>query len=161
MRCDKAKNLLRSDYLDGEVGESEKRDIAAHLASCQECRGLERELLDQRALFGTVKRHKVPGRVWDNISDAIAKEHAHQDGGAVRDILGWLRELTHARRPVLVLAGAFTALVIVLISAGAVIRGIRPSGAGNGAESYADYRISDAGDDTSFGLGTNLEDYFL
>lgn len=161
MRCKKIQELLKADYLDGEVNQKELQYIKEHLAECPECSRLEKELQNQRMLFQKAKRPQVPERVWQNIRDAIMTECLNQESGLGRRILERFRESIFAPRPVFALASALTAIILLVIFAGSVIQKRQALSKENAQESIAGYSLNGESQDLLYDLGTNIEEYFL
>ena len=161
MRCKQIQGLLKSDYLDGEAGQREERQIKEHLAHCPDCRGVEKELQAQRMLFQKAEQQPVPERVWQNVRDVIVTERLNQESGANRGIIRQLKESTMVPRPVFVLAGALTVIILVLALSGTFIQKNQSLSKVNIAESIVGYSLNGESGDFSYDLGTNIEEYFL
>lgn len=161
MRCKKIRELLKSDYLDGAISQTEEQLIKEHLANCPQCLRLEKELQTQHMLFQKAKRQQVPGRVWQNVRDTIITERLNHDSKASRGILERLRELLWGQRPVFALAGAFTVIIFVVIFAGIHIQKKQSVSKESNIEMVADYSINGGNEDLLYDLGTNVEEYFL
>jgi predicted anti-sigma-YlaC factor YlaD len=155
------RELLRSDYLDGEISRNEQQYIEEHLAQCLECRRLEKELQAQRMLFQKAKRQRAPERVWQSIRDVIIEERINQESSVNRGVLRRLRDLILTPKPLFVLASAVTAIIFVAIFTGTIIQKTQSFNKENGGESFADYRLNGESEDLLYGLGTNIEEYFL
>ena len=161
MRCKKIQELLKSDYLDGEVNQREERQISEHLAKCQECQRLEKELQGQRMVFEKAKRQQVPEGVWQNIRDTIVTEQLNEESRVSRGILERLRAFLFPPRPVFAIAGALAAIIFAVIVAGAIIQKKQSFSKENSAESIAGYNLNGESTDLLYTLGTNIEEYFL
>jgi len=161
MRCRKIQELLKTDYLDGQVNPRQGQDIKEHLAKCRQCRRLEGELLAQRMLFQGAKRKQVPERVWQNIRDTIITERLTQEHSLSGNILQRLRESILAPRPVFALAGALTVAIFVLVLSGVFIQNRRSLSKVNVGESIVGYSLNGESGDFVYDLGTEIEEYFL
>jgi predicted anti-sigma-YlaC factor YlaD len=161
MRCKNIRELLKSDYLDGAISQTEEQLIKEHLANCPQCLRLEKELQTQHMLFQKAKPQQVPGRVWQNVRDTIVAGYLNQESSVSRGILKRLRESIWAPRPVFALASALTVIIFVVIFAGILIQKRQSFSIENGGESVADYRLNGESEDLLYGLGTNVEEYFL
>jgi len=161
MQCRKTQELLKADYLDGEINQREEKQIKEHLAKCPECRRLEKELQVQHMLFQKTKQPQVPERVWQNIRDAIVTERLNKESSVSSSILQRLRESILAPRPVFAIAGVLTAIIFVVIFAGAIIQKKQSFSKENSGESVVGYNLNDENEDLLYTLGTNIEEYFL
>jgi len=161
MQCRKTQELLKADYLDGEINQREEKQIKEHLARCSECRRIEKELQVQHMLFQKTKQPQVPERVWQNIRDAIVTERLNKESSVSSSILQRLRESILAPRPVFAIAGALTAIIFVVIFAGAIIQKKQSFSKENSGESVVGYNLNDENEDLLYTLGTNIEEYFL
>lgn len=75
MRCEKARDLLMTDYLDGEAVEKVCREIETHLAQCAQCRQFAGELKQAAsAPFKQAGQINPPDRVWMKIKAQIQNE---------------------------------------------------------------------------------------
>lgn len=161
MQCRKIQELLKADYLDNEISPDVQHDIDEHLKQCAQCRKLEKELQAQRLLFKNAKQEKVPERLWQNIRDSIMSEQPNQERSLSHGFLRRLRELALAPRPAYALVSAFTAVIFVLVFAGAVIQKRQNFSKQSGAEAITEYSVNGESDNLLYGLGTNIEEYFL
>lgn len=161
MQCKKIQELLKTDYLDGEVNPQEERYIKEHLAQCPECSRLEKELQDQRVLFQGVKRKQVPEHIWHNIRDAIVTERLNQQESLSCGIIERLRDLIFARRPVFVLATSLSVIILLAAIASTFIQNRLSLSKENAAESIAGYSLNGENGYLLYDLGTSIEEYFL
>ncbi len=148
MGCKNIQELLKSDYLDGELGPTQEQVVREHLLKCPTCRQLESRLKAQRELIMSAKKDAPPERVWQNIRRAITAERAGEEK--------WL----FMPRPVFALATALTAIICVIVLAGAIIR-IQPFYAGNGEDILSVYTLNGETSESPSNLGTDIEEYFL
>jgi predicted anti-sigma-YlaC factor YlaD len=161
MRCDRIRELLKSDYLDGQAAEKEKQDVLEHLKQCAQCRQLEKDLLAAAAVLRGAEEQEVPDRLWQNIREAIITESVNAEEAVNKSVWERLRGLIWAPRPVFALASALTAVIFIAIFAGLVIQNRLSIERLDSALSVMEYRAN--GDNTQLlnGFGTNVEEYFL
>ena len=76
MLCNKIRELLMSDYLDGELDQKTANDVKEHLLKCSSCSRLSDELKAQHELITNAKKEAPPDRVWQNIRREITAEKA-------------------------------------------------------------------------------------
>ncbi len=80
MKCDQAQDMMASSYMDGEATPVERRDVEAHLASCQACREFQIALQGTRDVLVQASR-AVPGPgVWAAIEAAVEPRAAWWEG---------------------------------------------------------------------------------
>ncbi len=161
MQCRKIREVLKTDYLDGEVNAREQQYINEHLVQCPECRKLEKELQTQRLLFQNVNRQQVPERLWQNIRDAIITEGLNQENSVNHGILLRLRESIRPPRSVFALASALMVIIFVVVFAGALIQKRQSLSRENDGEIITDYNLNIETGDLLYDLGTGIEEYFL
>lgn len=156
MKCRKIQEILKSDYLDGELSSRDQEAIKAHLAQCAQCRKVEEGLQSQRSLFQGAVRQPVPERVWQNIRESIVAERLAKER---RSVLGMMGDYIFAPRPALVLASGLTMLIFVMFFAGSVIQRKQAS---NGTNNQERTEITNSVSDIlMYDLGTDVEKYFL
>ena len=162
MRCRKIQELLKTDYLDGEVSQKQEQEIKEHLARCPKCRQLEEELQSQRRLFQKAKQQKVPERVWHNIRDAIITEGLNEEESLSAGVFERLRKYLFAPKPAFVLATNLAVAIFFAFLAGVFIQKKQSLSKENIPETdIAVYSLSSASDVSLYELGTDIEEYFL
>ena len=159
MGCKDIQELLQADYLDGELGSVEEKAVREHLLKCPACRRLEGQLKVQRELLQSAKKESPPERVWQNIRRAITTETASRESG-IRSLLERLRELLLTPHPVFAVATALTAIICIVVLAGAIIRN-QPFYAGNGEDILSVYALNGETSESLSNFETTLEEYFL
>lgn len=106
MRCDRARELILTDFLDGELKPDTKRELAEHLDLCSECRSFEKSARERAVSpFRRSGMKAPPGSTWEYIKESIAEEER-------------LRRYRKAPIPVY----AATVIVSLLLVAAAVTR---------------------------------------
>ena len=159
MKCKDIRELLKSDYMDRESGLREGQAVKEHLAHCQECRNLEKELESGRVIFKQARRLQPPERVWENIREAIISERLRQEERVSTGIFERLTGLLFGRRPVFALAGVLTAIICAAIVTGGITGNRRILIQQSNKEFLAAYSIENG--DSAGGMGTSIEEYFL
>ena len=159
MGCKNIQELLKSDYLDGELGPARKQAVREHLLKCPACRQLEGRLKAQRELIMSAKKSSPPERVWQNIRRAITTERVGEES-KIRSVLERLRERLLMPRPVFAVATALTAIICVVVLAGAIIR-TQLFYASNGEDIISVYTLNGETSELPSNLGTDIEEYFL
>ena len=70
--CEKMRDLILTDYLDGELDELVRQNVERHLRDCTNCRGLAEDVKKKLVLPLTQTIDKeVPERVWLSIKEKI------------------------------------------------------------------------------------------
>jgi len=93
MKCKRVKDLM-SEYIDGEINESQRKDITIHLKSCASCKKIETSL--RQTIIAPLKgaeKASVPEDIWHGLRSAIT-------AGEEKNFV-WVRPLG-IPRPVLV-----------------------------------------------------------
>jgi len=73
MNCSQVKKII-AEYLDGELNETLRSDVKAHLQTCQNCKKAEQALLSIVSPLKQAKRQQVPESVWLNIKESIKEK---------------------------------------------------------------------------------------
>ncbi len=148
MQCWKARRWL-SPYLDGELDESRKTDLEAHLARCGNCRAELARLRGQWAGLAHAKpAPQVPPDLWNQVSRALDEWER----------LPWYRR----REAHLLRAACVSVCVAVGFACGALLSW---GGAATNDVSPADavperMVVAEAFDVRSFGFGEEMEGLF-
>lgn len=72
--CKRFKDLILTDYMDGEIVNSTKDLIDAHLLVCSDCRRLTEEIRNLTVPLREAKREAAPAYLWSSIKERIEKE---------------------------------------------------------------------------------------
>ncbi len=165
MHCKKAKGLILTDYLDGQMGAEEKGRIEEHLAHCPECNRLSMTARKVGGeLFAGIEKTGVPEYLWRRVRETILAEDRE-----IRDhapgFFGKLRALLYIPKPALAVA----AVIILFIAIGTmttlkVNNRFSLTSDMPGQAEYFDYLTTDAADspmDGGGGFGTPIEKYFM
>ena len=84
MDCRSIKELIATDYLDGQLHESVSRQVRAHIDACPECRAYE-DAVRRTSVepFKNVPSVTPPDFIWARIKDALQTERRQQRLGIV------------------------------------------------------------------------------
>lgn len=78
--CNKFRDLILTDYLDGELDKEPRERLEAHLSVCPACQAFAREAKERLEVpFKKIKPEKVPEQVWRNIRGQIEAESSPRD----------------------------------------------------------------------------------
>lgn len=146
MRCDKIRDLLMTDHIDGELKGAMLKAVEDHVNACSSCRKVWDAVKAQRASFGSAKNAEVPPVIWKNIQAAIVEEGLKESAFAVV-----------RRRFSIAIAGAAVTIMLFAAIFGGILFLNRPSA--NGYDLYSDYSVN--GELLQYDLGSSIEQYFL
>lgn len=112
MNCKKAKDLILTDYIDGELDQRAKDEIDAHLSACRECFVFAESLKkDVAAPIRHAARQNVPEDLWRLVKSRIEEER--HPAKEPRPVFEFITSLFVVRRPALGLAGVVVLFLIV------------------------------------------------
>ena len=149
MNCKETQELLKSDYLDGELNSVQEKAVTEHLSKCPACREIEGRLKVHYEILQSAKKDSPPEYVWQNIRRAITTE------GTTREY-----RVHFMPRPVFALATVVTAIICVVVLTSAIMRN-QYFYTGNGDDTLAVYTLNGETSDSVNDLGTAIEEYFL
>ena len=113
-KCDYFKDLILTDYIDGELDKNLAGELESHLLDCGDCRAFLKEVktlpLPCSANVRLALRQPVPAELWDAIKQNI--EHENQKTSPVADFVDQLKGLIVFPR----LVPVFASLVIMLLA---------------------------------------------
>jgi len=111
MKCKRVQDMIKTDYIDGELDALLKSRIDEHLRICPECRRLEETL--REGTIDPLKKAELmqPSEaVWDNIRAAIEEERTRTFPAIS---ISALRDLFIFRKPKLAIVTAFLLAVVI------------------------------------------------
>ena len=161
MNCKNARDIILTDYIDGDLKVRALGGVEEHLKACPACRGFAEDAKKSSALFKNPIRKDPPPEIWSNIRTEISRK-AYRPG-FIQEALEKMRYILPNFRPAVV---AISAAVVLLVAAAAV----RFVSIGNYAETIqarddiiAMVSINGNADESESGydLGTPAEVYFL
>ena len=116
-KCEKFKDLILTDHIDGEVDAAAKEQIDAHLLACPDCLRLAEEVKAILVVpFKQAGREAVPEGIWEGIKDRIGQEEAPWNVRVGEVISGLAGSLTFPR-----LVPAFASLALLVLVASTVL----------------------------------------
>ena len=166
MKCEKVRDLILTDYLDGRMAEDDKRELELHLAGCSRCRELSAATKKVVAgPFSKAERVSPPESVWHDIRDTIKAGERGIARRPAADFLGKLRSFLAFPRPAFAVA---TVAVAILL---AVFIARLPAEKRVVLNDYLDEQVTflvsldtdvtDTYNGDSVDLGTSVEEYLL
>ena len=158
-KCEQFKELILTDYIDGQLDRGAASEVEGHLLDCSECRAFFREVKDSAAVpFQQASRQPVPAELWGQIRQRIEDESRP----AVNPLAGIIDRL----RGLIVfpkIIPVFASLAVMLLAGSVTLNTIQVGQAKD--KDQGEYLVSllspaDAASDNN-DLGTPIEHYFL
>ncbi len=119
-KCDYFKDLILTDYIDGELDKNSAGSVESHLLDCSDCRAFFKEVKDNAALPFQQARHlQVPAGLWGAIKQSI--EHENQARSPLADFIDRLKGLIVFPRMVPV----FASLILMLLAGSVTLHTIQ------------------------------------
>ncbi len=116
MKCEYVKELILTDYLDGQLGKEQKAQIEKHLTICKGCK--EYELLTRTAVvepFNNLKRHNPPEAAWHKIREQIEEELPLQEPtNSFADLIRKVKTFLYIPKPAFVVTTIIVLLLVVI-----------------------------------------------
>ena len=160
MSCKKIQEWILTDYLDGQMGDKQKKVVDQHLAHCSSCKKFHMAVRQTESeLFAKSERLDPPEFLWDRIKETLLDEQQTAESPVGRCWAG-LKNILPVPPPAFAIASAIALILMI----GVVIQ-IRMSGREllQPTEYVADGTAGMAGVShvVQEGFGTSLEEYFL
>ncbi len=163
MNCKKIKEIVATDYIDGQLDIAVRQEIEKHLTQCKGCREFALELEEEsKFLLEGLEQFVPPESVWHNIEDFVTSKRESFD---LRSIPARVFEfLGGFRKPAFALASSLVILIVAL----SILR--QPQGGQEVTAYFEDgaefiFYLSDESENgfgsESGGFGTAIEEYFL
>ena len=110
--CKGFRDLILTDYIDGEADAAIRKRIDEHLLRCPGCRALVKEVQENLIRpFSPDEREPVPEEVWSSIREKIGNETAVSKT-VVKDLIGrWLEFFIWPRLSLVL--GNFVMLILI------------------------------------------------
>lgn len=165
MKCKNIQELILTDYLDGEMGSEQLKQVERHLAACTDCREF-RDAAKQVVAepFKNAGKVNPPESVWHQIEETIEER---KNKRAVAHFFENLKTAFSVKKPVFALS-VVAAILIISVLAIQFLPLRRQSDTKDIVNAYleeqAEYlaHLDDAnGGDFNADFGTGIEDYFL
>lgn len=116
MKCKRVKELILTDYLDGQANEEQKKNIEKHLASCGLCN--EYELAVRETAFDpfiNAERQNPPESAWHKIKEQIEEEQQRQGlTSPFADLIRRINPFVYVPKPALAVATIVIVLFVVI-----------------------------------------------
>lgn len=116
MKCENVKELILTDYLDGQLEKEQKAQIEKHLSICKGCK--EYELLTRTAVvepFNNLERHNPPEATWNKIREQIEEEQPPQEStNSFADLIRRIKTFLYIPKPAFVVTSMVVLLLVVI-----------------------------------------------
>jgi predicted anti-sigma-YlaC factor YlaD len=89
-KCDDIRDLILTDYMDGQMAKDSAAVIESHLADCNHCRAFCKEVKEKAVL--SLQQQETPSELWDKVRQAV--EHKNQAFNPLEGILARISALT-------------------------------------------------------------------
>ncbi len=159
-KCEHFKDLILTDYLDGELDKNLAESLESHLLDCGDCRAFFKDVKNNASLpFQKVSQQPVPAELWSAIKQKI--ENQDQAANPLEVILDKLKGLIVFPR----LVPVFASLVLMFLAGSVTLNTVHIQRAQDKEQGeYLVSLLSTAGSSAQSdnnGLGTPIEHYFL
>ncbi len=165
MNCEAMRELILTDYIDGEMDAKRKIFMEGHLAACPGCKEFSAAAKETAVEpFLDAARVGVPGSVWRRVEEKIASG-SRKKAGLVAGLLERIRYVFYIPNPAVVLATVLTLVLIFGAVTRLAVNRYESLKAGRQAEvEYSAYLAETPAELTvseEAGFGTAIEQYFL
>lgn len=158
MNCQKIKELILTDFSDGQLNEKLQKQVAEHLDSCKACR--EFALAVKKTAIEPLKKAgkiSAPDYLWYRIKDKIIAEEKKP---ASAGLLDNLRAIFHPK-PALVLATVAVVIIIAAILFKFSLNGNKVNIYLNEQIEFVSYLGENGNGSSQIDLGTSIEELLL
>ncbi|MFA4980942.1 MAG: anti-sigma factor [Candidatus Omnitrophota bacterium] len=156
MRCKEIRELIMTDYLDGELKGKTLEEVRLHIEGCAECRAIEIRLKGLGASLKKAVPAEPRGEVWERIRADLTSGKAYRPGIFAEAREG-LRAFLLGPRFVFARTAAVAAVVVIMLVSSMWLRGSTTISGEDAFITYLSNGTADAGQD----FGTSIEEYFL
>ncbi|MFH1868118.1 MAG: zf-HC2 domain-containing protein [Candidatus Omnitrophota bacterium] len=113
MNCERIRELIATDYIDGEAEQTAISKVDEHLKGCEGCRKYKDELLESAIKPFEKAGVEVPSeKVWNSIEAAVESKEQLQNSGSIIDML---HSLLRPRQAAFAFATAAVIMIMVNI----------------------------------------------
>jgi anti-sigma factor RsiW len=116
MKCEHVKELILTDYLDGQLEKEQEALLEKHLTICKDCR--EYELLTRAAVvepFDNLKKQSPPEATWNKIREQIEEELPLQEPtNSFADLIRKIKSFLYIPKPAFVVAPIIVLILVVI-----------------------------------------------
>ena len=163
-RCARYKELILTDYMDGELDRATQEEVEKHLETCVSCRELKESLLKQASEpLRRAEKVNPPEYIWYNIRERIASSEEQAAQGALAALRERLSRVFAIPRPVLAAAAVMVLVIGLMVARFAMYSQYERGYIASGIELFSaslegDNGSADAADES---FGTSIEKYLM
>lgn len=164
MRCVRYRELILTDYMDGELSPEMQEEVEAHIKTCVSCSELKKSLL-KKAVEPLKLAGKVnpPAYIWQNIRERLASSEEPQAQSALSALRERLSKVFVTPRPALAFATATVLVIGLIVASFSMYRAYERSYFAPGIELFStgldeNNGNADSADDS---LGTSIETFLM
>jgi len=164
MKCAKCKELIMTDYADGELDQKLQKEVTAHLETCAGCRGLKEALLKKAVEpLKSALKVKPPEFIWQNIRERIISEEEPDAQSALSVLRERLNRIFAVPKPVMATAAVILIVFVLVVGGLSIYR--QPANDYSAAESeffsteFGEYNGN--ADFSDADLGTSVEVFLM
>jgi len=161
MKCDKIRDLIYTDYIDGQLNEVKTRQVKEHLFICEQCRLFE-ESLRKGAIepFKNLKEIRPPDYVWERIKENIREEAQQQKENVLVYLRNYLKPLFSIPKSVF---AAISVIIFLIALTSSVVFFNSRTQINNYFQEQQEFMnsLENPSVASGAGLGTAIEEYFL
>ncbi|MCX5677699.1 MAG: zf-HC2 domain-containing protein [Candidatus Omnitrophica bacterium] len=124
MKCERARELMLTDHMDGELNAKGQREMREHLRVCTECGNFEKLAREDAARpFALAGKEKPPAYIWEGIKEKIALSEAGARAGIFANVVEVIRQIFSSILRIPKPIAAFAAGAMILIAILAAVSG--------------------------------------
>ncbi|MFA4916090.1 MAG: zf-HC2 domain-containing protein [Syntrophales bacterium] len=91
MRCTEIRDVIMTDFVDGELDAEKAKVVNEHLAECHACRTFESNFVKTAVEpFKNARRENPPPYIWQNIRNGVVQKNALKEQNFFYILKGWL-----------------------------------------------------------------------
>ncbi len=161
-KCRKVRELILTDYIDGQMAKRQETFIKLHMAGCDDCvqffEDIKKSVIEP---FASTEKVSPPQYVWERIKENIIIEERKKS--PLRNLFRWITDIHYAPMPVF----SFVTAMLLIVVVGVTIQSqftINDSSKQTNQNEYFSYSLETSGgvlNDNGANFGTNIEKYFL
>jgi predicted anti-sigma-YlaC factor YlaD len=124
MKCERARELMLTDHMDGELDAKGQREMREHLRVCEECGNFEKLARENSVKpFAITGKEKPPSYLWEGIKEKIVLSEARAGAGVFANAAESMRQIFSSILRIPKPVAAFAAGVMIVIAILAAVSG--------------------------------------
>jgi len=89
-KCDYFKDLILTDYIDGQLDKNTAGSVQSHLLSCSDCRAFLKEVKMGLVPFQQAAHLPAPAELWEAVRQGIEQERINPFEVLIDRLRGWM-----------------------------------------------------------------------